>query len=131
MLHSKSTNKTINTENFIPSILIILFLIVGFIPNFGAVDKIAPQWLYLSILNIISTIYLVYRRNEFFQRIYKAIFSTISILYILFFIWALLSYFYAINQIEVLVNMARQSNTLFMYLHLFIFIYDCMEYFCV
>ena len=127
MLHSKSTNKTINTENFIPSILIILFLIVGFIPNFGAVDKIAPQWLYLSILNIISTIYLVYRRNEFFQRIYKAIFSTISILYILFFIWALLSYFYAINQIEVLVNMARQSNTLFMYLHLFIFIYDIKQ----
>ena len=34
--------------------LLITYLCIGFIPNLGAVDKIAPQWLTLSILNLIS-----------------------------------------------------------------------------
>ena len=48
----------VNTENFIPSILIIAFILVGFVPNLGAVDKVAPQWVYLTLINILSA-YLI------------------------------------------------------------------------
>ena len=50
--------KKLDTSNFIPSIFIIGFYVCGFIPNWDAVDKIAPQWLYLSILNLCIGIYL-------------------------------------------------------------------------
>jgi O-antigen ligase/Tfp pilus assembly protein PilF len=47
-----------------------------------------------------------------------------SISYIAFVLWAALSYFYAINPTEVLVNIVRHFNTLFMFLNLGILIYN-------
>ena len=112
----------VNTDNLIPSILILSFLVVGFIQNIGAVDKIAPQWLYLSVINILSASYILFNKQDFSERLNITIRSGISFFYILFFIWASCSYFYAINEIEALINITRHSNTLFMYLHLFVFI---------
>ena len=37
--------------DFTSSLLIIIYLCFGFIPNLQAVDKIAPQWLVMSITN--------------------------------------------------------------------------------
>ena len=51
MARTKQGENTIDYFNLIPSIFIIAFLLVGFVPNLDAVDKIAPQWLYLSVLN--------------------------------------------------------------------------------
>ena len=121
---SKISIDKINTENFIPSFFILAFLLVGFIPNLGAVDKIAPQWLYLTIINISSALYIFYKKNYFSEAIMKIFSTGTSVCYIFFFLWALGSYFYSINQIEALVNLARQANTLFMYLHLFVFIFN-------
>ena len=58
--------KNLDTSNFIPSFFILAFLLVGFIPNIEAVDKISPQWLYLSFINLFCGAYLLYKR-EFFQ----------------------------------------------------------------
>ncbi len=127
MSSSKISTKDININNFIPSILILAFLLVGFIPNFSAVDKIAPQWLYLSGVNVISAIYILSKKNYFSDQIIIVLKSTISIFYISFFLWACGSYFYAINSTEVLVNLSRQSNTLFMYLHIAVFIYNIKQ----
>ena len=55
----------VNTDNLIPSILILSFLVVGFIQNLGAVDKIAPQWLYLSGINILSALYILFNKQNF------------------------------------------------------------------
>ena len=103
---------TLDTSNFLPALLIIGYLCVGFIPNLDAVDKIAPQWLYLSVLNLSCGIYLLLYRKTFKERIASVLSSWMSIFYIAFVIWAALSYFYAINPTEVLVNIVR---------HLFLF----------
>ena len=76
----------------------------------------------LSILNFVSLLIILFNSNLFKSKIYNVIKSGISLFYITFFFWALLSYFYAINQTEVIVNIARQANTLFMYLNMAIFI---------
>ena len=120
---SKQTQ--IKTENFIPSILIIAFLLVGFIPTWEAVDN--SQWLYLSIINLISGIFLLANRKHFLERFLKILSSYMSIFYIAFVVWAALSYFYAINSTEVLVNIVRHFNTLFMFLHLGIFLYNIKD----
>ena len=119
--------QNLDTKNFIPSILIIAYLLVGFIPNIGAVDKIAPQWVYLTVINIVSSIYLFSKRNQFKEIIYNSLNTGISLFYLAFFIWASLSYFYSINQIEALVNIPRHLNTLLMYLFIGIFLYDIKE----
>jgi len=124
MAKSAPKQNRLDTANFVPSIFIIGFLCVGFIPNWEAVDKIAPQWLYMSILNLCCGIYLFLNRKIFKERITKVLSSWMSISYLLFVIWAALSYFYAINPTEVLVNIARHFNTLFMFLNLGILIYN-------
>lgn len=117
----------VETKNFIPSLLIIAYLFVGFIPNIDAVDKVAPQWVYLSIINILSTIHLFLNRNKFENILNQIINSGISLFYIAFFAWAGLSYFYSINSVEAMVNIPRHLNTLLMYLFIGIFIYDIKE----
>ncbi len=100
---------------------------VGFIPNWEAVDKIAPQWLYLSILNLFIGVYLFLNRKNYSDRIISVLNSWMSIFYISFVVWAAISYFYAINPTEVLVNIVRQFNTLFMFLHLGILLYNIKD----
>ena len=119
----KNYNKNAFT-NIIAGGLIILFLSIGFIPNLSAVDKIAPQWLFMSILNGVSLIFLAYNQIFYAESIKFTLRSFMSLTYIGFIIWASLSYFYAINSTEVLVNIARQVNVLFMYLLMGIFLYS-------
>ena len=116
-----------DTSNFLPPLFILAFLLVGFIPNLEAVDKIAPQWLYLSVLNFLCGIYLFVLRKKFKERFLAVLGSYTSIFYMGFVLWAALSYFYAINPTEVLVNIARHFNTLFMFLHLGILLYNIKD----
>ncbi|MDA8763483.1 O-antigen ligase family protein, partial [Flavobacteriaceae bacterium] len=127
MAKSTPKQKTLDTSNFLPSLFIIAFLLVGFVPNLEAVDKIAPQWLYLSILNLLCGVFLVINRNVFKERFLAVLTSYMSMSYIGFVAWAAFSYFYAINPTEVLVNIVRHFNTLFMFLHLGILLYNIKD----
>jgi len=123
----KSSHQNLDTSNFIPSFFLIAYLCLGFVPNWEAVDKIAPQWLLMSVLNTVSLGYILYFRNQFSIRITHTLSSTLSLTYVGFIVWAALSYFYAINSIEVLVNITRQVNVLVMFLVMGIFIYNFKE----
>jgi O-antigen ligase/Tfp pilus assembly protein PilF len=127
MARSASKQTALDTSNFFPSILILGFLLVGFIPNWEAVDKIAPQWLYLSVLNLLCGLYLFIHRRNYQERFVAVLSSYMSLFYIGFVAWAALSYFYAINPTEVLVNIVRHFNTLFMFLHLGILLYNIKD----
>jgi O-antigen ligase len=108
--------------NPIPFVLIVAYLCIGFVPNWEAVDKIAPQWLTMGIINLASTLYVLWRTEAYEHKISKVVKSAITLFYLGFFLWAGLSYFYAINPTEVLVNMARHTNTFFMYVYMALFI---------
>ena len=112
------------TSYFFSGILILFYLCIGFIPNFGAVDKIAPQWLVLSCINLVSSIYVFINHKKFETPIRGVFTNPITLFYIIFFIWASGSYFYALNPTEALINIPRHANTLFMLLYLFIFLYQ-------
>jgi O-antigen ligase/Tfp pilus assembly protein PilF len=127
MARSASKQTALDTSNFFPSILILGFLLVGFIPNWEAVDKIAPQWLYLSVLNLLCGLYLFIHRKNYQERFVAVLSSYMSLFYIGFVAWAAMSYFYAINPTEVLVNIVRHFNTLFMFLHLGILLYNIKD----
>ena len=103
-------------------ILITLYLLVGFVPSLTTIDKVAPQFLYLSILNIFTIIYLI-SRVGFFE-VFKATFKNNFIVFLLFLFWAwgLLSLLYAINKSEVLIESSRIIIYIYSYTNFLILI---------
>ena len=89
--------------NIIYRINIILYLIVGAIPNFEAVDKVSTQWLYLNILNTIS---LLFHLNKDYP-LKDVLKNRGTILFFSFFLWSLISLFFAINKIESIVVLSQ------------------------
>ena len=93
--------------------LLILYIITGSLSNFGAIDILAPQWIYLGAINILSCLYFLFTPNALstaFRPLFK---SAFIYLYLFYIIWNILSYFYAINPIETLINLPRLGNTFF------------------
>lgn len=114
------------SPNLISPLLLILYLCIGFIPNWQAVDKIAPQWLIMSGLNLFSLLYFI--KNIKTLKTLKTFISLnlkskLTLTYIVFILWAIGSLMYAINPTEVLVNLSRQLNVFLMFfsmgLHIF------------
>lgn len=89
--------------NFIYRINIILYLIVGVIPNLEAIDKVSTQWLYLNVLNTISLLFYLYKDYPL-KGILK---NRGTILFFSFFLWSLISLFFAINRIESIVVLSQ------------------------
>ncbi|MAH81709.1 MAG: hypothetical protein CMC21_00465 [Flavobacteriaceae bacterium] len=121
---AKKNFQKVDISNFIPTILLIAYLCLGFVPNWEAVDKIAPQWLLMGIINTISLIYVIYNRTIYSLKISNTLTTKLTVTYIGFIFWAACSYFYAINNTEVLVNISRQLNVLMMYLMMCFFVYN-------
>lgn len=84
-------------------IFVVLFLLVGFIPYFDSIDKIAPQYVYLSFLTPITSVYVLFTSEK--AVINKA--TVVFISFFLFILWSFLSFFYAINKAEVLIESSR------------------------
>ena len=118
----KITSKSFDSFKIISPIFLILYLSIGFIPNLQAVDKIAPQWLLMSFLNFFSVIYFLIKRQNLNNSIDLNLKSTLTLTYIVFFIWAIGSLFYAINPTEAAVNLARQFNVFIMFFSMSLFI---------
>ena len=120
---AKRNTSQFDTLSFLAPLLLILYLCIGFIPNLQAVDKIAPQWLSMSSLNLISILFFFYNRKSLRDIIGLNLNSKLSLTYIGFILWAIGSLTYAINSTEVLVNLSRQFNVFLMF-----FIMACLTY---
>lgn len=96
-----------DSNNLINSLFIILYILTGTLPNFSAIDILAPQWVYLTSLNIIVGIYIAFNIPSFTNSL-SGIFKTwLFVLYTIYIVWAALSAFYAINVAETLINLPR------------------------
>ena len=94
-------------------IFIILYLITGSLSNYGAIDILAPQWIYLGSINILVCCYILYASEDFREPFYKLFSSLYIYVYIFYFLWNVFSYFYAVNPTETLINIPRIGNTFF------------------
>jgi O-antigen ligase len=104
--------------------LLILYIITGSLSNFGAIDILAPQWIYLGAINILSCLYFLFTPNALntaFRPLFK---SAFIYLYIFYIIWNSLSYFYAINSTETIINLPRLANTFFAIFFSYFLIYN-------
>jgi O-antigen ligase len=123
----------LSSIDIISIIILFCYLSVNFVSNFSSYSVAEPQWLYLNILNLIVTGYILYDRaiiaDEDITKIFK---SKIIILYGMFFGIYCISYFVAFNKAESLLKLIHFLiaiiaffNLYFLFLnkkHLFIYI---------
>ena len=121
---AKKTPQSFDSFPFFSPVLLIGYLCLGFVPNLQAVDKIAPQWVGMTLLNLLSLAVFIYFRKLIKQTISKVLTPYLSLFFIGFILWAGLSYFYAINSTEVIVNITRQVNVLLMFLSMGILLFN-------
>lgn len=101
----------------------VLYLLVHFIPDLGGADVMGAQWLYSSTLDLLVLGYIFIYRSKFTEAI-TAIFSyKFTLVFSLLLIWALGSYFYALNPIETLVTLARLITTYLIFINISILFY--------
>ena len=101
-------------------IILLLYLSIGFVPNWQAVDKIAPQWLMMNCINLFSVSFILYNRKNLSHQIQVLFNSKTTIIYSFFIVWAAISFFYSINKTEQIVNISRQFNVYVMFVSMFI-----------
>ena len=107
------TKKAANTSTgedsniIIAKILFVLYLLTGFMPLLGAMDYDAPEWLYVSVLNIISLIFIYKNKDEFKAFVFPKHVKQYFLLFVGFFAVGCLSMITAINVSESLVHLAR------------------------
>ena len=101
--------------NYFPCyVLLVLYLCTGSLSNFGAIDILAPQWVYLGTINILTCLYFLFFSANIYYDSLSKLFGTIYIyLYVFYILWNGLSYFYAVNPTETLINLPRIVNTFF------------------
>ena len=103
-------------QKLLDSIFILLFLLVGFVPYFSAIDKIAPQYLYLSFITPITSIYVLFTSEKI---VFKKV-TFVFISFLLLFFWSALSFFYAVNKAEVLIELSRIVIFLLAFINFFL-----------
>ena len=97
----------IKKQFLVSGFFVAAFFLVGFVPYLKGVDKKAAQFLYLILLNIISSLYLFFNWNHI-ERTVKSLFNQkVFWLLCLFPIWSILSFFIAENKVEVLIDSSR------------------------
>ncbi len=100
--------------SMIPVIFIALYLFLDFIPECGALDIAGPQWLYFTIINGISTVYIFYysKPHGYEQALKKILHMRLSHVYLFLFALSGISILFAINKTESLVCYSGFINTI-------------------
>ena len=91
-------------------LLLLSYGLIGYSPYFGAVDQVGPQWLELTILNILTITYFQLSSFDYSKDLKFSLKSPIQICLIIFCLWGLISYLYAINPNEVLIKSSQWIN---------------------
>lgn len=102
--------------NFINRSIIFLYLVIPYLPLFGEIDRIASQWFFLSIVNLIALPVLYFKGKINFLKAYKE--SKPLIIFSFFLIFCIISIFDAINFVESSIEFFRYSSV---FLGLFLF----------
>ena len=103
--------------------LVALYLIVHFIPDLGGADVMGAQWLYTSLVDLLVFGYLFFEKEKYKEATSAIFNSKFSVLYLIYFIWALVSISYAMNSNEALVCFSRLTSTFLLFINISILLY--------
>ena len=110
-------------KNWVHLVCLILYLAVHFLPEVGGADPMGFQWLYVSAMDLLIAGYILFNYSLFKEAIAGIFKSQFVVVYSLYLIWAIASYFYALNPTETLVCLARLVSTFFIFINLSVLFY--------
>lgn len=110
-------------------ILFLLYLFIGFIPSMGAMDYDGPEWLYVSVLNVVTLFFIFRNYTSFNAFSFHKNFKIFLLLFLGFFTIGCLSIFNAINVSESLVHLSRLVNIIVALYCLYLMIRQNPSYF--
>lgn len=113
-----------DNQGLISSIITALYLMVHFVTDFGGADVMGAQWLYTSTLDLVVLLYLFLNRNIYQEAIFEIFKYKFTLLFSFLVLWAIGSYFYAINPTETLVTLARLISTYLVFIQVSILFYN-------
>ena len=79
-------------------IFLILYLITGSLSNFGAIDILAPQWIYLGCINILVCSYFCFSDQMNLTDPWVSSSLRFIFIYIFFILYGMDYHTYAVNQ---------------------------------
>ncbi|MCX6288860.1 MAG: O-antigen ligase family protein [Bacteroidetes bacterium] len=112
-----------DNQGLISAIITVLYLMVHFVSDFGGADVMGAQWLYTSTLDLAVLVYIFINRNTYQEAITEIFKYKFTLLFSLLVLWAMGSYFYAINPTETLVTLARLISTYLIFIQVSILFY--------
>ena len=108
--------------NYLPYSFFVLLLGIGYVPYLSAMDKMATQFLFLSIVNLIYLSFLFFFYNTFKESVKDSFNNKYLIALFLFVIISFSGYYYALNKVEVIVNSTKMLTYFLCFLLSLIFI---------
>jgi hypothetical protein len=81
------------------------------------------QWLYTSVVDLVVFGYLLFNMNKYKEAIQAIFNSRFTLIYLIYFIWAIISISYAINAIEAMVCLARLTSTFLLFINISVLLY--------
>ena len=94
-------------------LLILLYLVVDLIPQMGSIEVMGPQWLYISILNLLSIGFIILKHRNTLYKLQSFLSKNIIVLlYIAVFVLCGISILFALNPTESIVVYSRFIITL-------------------
>jgi O-antigen ligase len=118
-----------NKNGIIPLLAVLLYLGVHFIPDFEAYDAMGPQWFYLVCVDLLVSLYLLARKDQYTEAASALSQHLFSWLYLAFFVLAGVSVLASINPTEGLVNYVRLTATIVAFFNLGILFYQRTDLF--
>ena len=88
-------------------LIYLLYLAVFYMPTLGSIEIIGPQWFYLSGLNLLVLLLILFDKNRYGNALSLVLKHWATILFLVFLLWASFSITYALNKQETLVCLAR------------------------
>ncbi len=100
-----------------------IYLVVHFIPDLGGADVMGAQWLYTSVVDLLLFGYLFFEKDKYKEAIQAVFNSRFSLVYLVYFIWALISISYAMNANEAMVCLSRLASTFLLFVNISVLLY--------
>jgi len=100
-----------------------LYLIVHFIPDLGGADVMGAQWLYTSLVDLLVFGYLFFNSTKYQEAIGVVFNSRFTLIYLVYFIWAIISISYAMNANEAMVCLSRLTSTFLLFINISVLLY--------
>jgi O-antigen ligase len=110
----KKLNLNFNKKSLPGTLYFILLFIIFILPDFGVIDLVGSQLLFLTILNILSFSYLIF--NNDYSHFKKVLESKINIIFLLFLSTCFISLFWSFNINESIIKVSYLLNVYFLFL---------------